>query len=377
MIKYILFFFFGNCLFAQTVSTYFSDPTMDVTDAMAFDSSGNLYGSDFGGTTVYQISPAGVATPFITGLANPNGMAFDSNGDFYLAEYSAGTINKYDSSGTLITSFTVGGIASGLIKDFDTDAMIFTNVVNNSVNRLNIDGTITELFQGTPMDAPVGLAFDSTGNLFVANFTGNKIYRLDGTPQYVATVPDGGATGGTDAVGFIAYAEGNLYATNFGGHQIYKVNPAAVDDVSLYAGDQQGNDDGPLADATFDFPNGIIYNSSQNAIYVSEYSSSGNVRKISDAVLGVANNSNNINLIVAPNPTTEILTISGTLNIETSELALFVYNSLGQLLIEKTIEVQNEMINQEIPVAKLATGLYHIRIQASNGTIFSESFIKK
>ncbi len=302
--------------------------------------------------------------------------AFDSNGDFYLAEYSAGTINKYDSSGTLIIAIPVGGIASGLIKDFDSDAMIFTNVVNNSVNKLNTDGTITELIIGAPLNAPVGLAFDSTGNLFVANFTGNQIYKLDGTLEYVATVPDGGATGGNAAVGFIVYAGGNLYATNFGGHQIYKVNPLAVDDFSLYAGDLQGGDDGPITAANFDYPNGIIYNASENAFYVSEYSANGNIRKISDAVLGVTNNIENATIYIGPNPTSDILNISGTLNFTSNEMKLMVYNNLGQLLIEKSIPVKDETINHQISVGQLAKGLYHIKLQASTGTILSESFIK-
>jgi sugar lactone lactonase YvrE len=377
MIKYVFFFLFGNCLLAQTVTTFFSDPSFDVDDAMTFDNSGNLYGSNFNGSTVYQISPSGVATPFITGLANPNGMAFDSNGDFFLAEYSAGTINKYDGSGTLITSYTVGGIASGLIRDFDSDAMIFTNVSNNSVNRLNTDGTITELFQGAPLNAPVGLAFDSMGNLYVSNFTGNEIYRLDATPVYVATVPNGGASGGNAAIGFITYAGGNLYATNFGGHQLYKVNPFGVDDVELYAGDGQGDDDGPLGDATFDFPNGIIYNPSQNAFYISEYSGEGNIRKISDVMLGVEDYSKVVEIKLRPVPTSDVLQIVSEFNFPVSELELLVYNTVGQLVIKKQISVHNSELNERLGVGHLASGQYHIQLGTRSGIVFSESFIKK
>lgn len=376
MIKYIFFLFFGNCLLAQTVSTFFEDATMDVDDAMAFDSSGNLYGSNFGGTTVYQISPAGVATPFITGLANPNGMAFDSNGDFYLAEYSAGTINKYDSSGTLITNYSVGGIASGLIKDFDSDAIVFTNVVTNSVNRLETDGTITELFQGTPLNAPVGLAFDLTGNLYVANFVGNEIYKLTSTPEYVATVPDGGATGGNAAVGFIAFAGGYLYATNFGGHQIYKVNPLVIDDVTLYAGDTQGSNNGSIATATFDFPNGIIYNASQNAFYVSEFSGNGNIRRIDDAVLSI-DDVIKLNFRFAPNPAKDLIIIEGSNLSLNGQLQLHVYNNSGQLIYEDKIETQSELLTYSMSITKFATGLYHLKLSDSHKQLFSESFIKE
>lgn len=377
MMKYLLFFFFGNVLFAQTVSTFFSDPTIDVDDSLVFDSNGNLYGSNFGGTTVYKITPAGVATPFITGLSNPNGGAFDSNGAFYLAEYSAGTINKYDEFGNQDATFIVG-TPSGLIKDFNSDAMIYTNVANNSVNRLETDGSITELFQGAPLNAPVGLAFDETGNLFVSNFTGNEIYRLGGTPVYIATVPDGGASGGNAAIGFIAYASGKLYATNFGGHQIYAVNPLGTDDVILYAGDDEGDDDGAIGDATFSYPNGIVFNASENALYVSEFSGQGNIRKISDATtLSVSDYNNDIDLSLFPNPATDHFILKGTSEVPLGQIIITIYDILGKPVEHMTTNIIQTQWEVSVPISQLPAGMYLIQCASDRRWIYTKSLIKR
>lgn len=376
MIKYLFFFFFGNVLFAQTVSTFFSDPGIDIDDSMTFDSNGNLYGSNFGGTTVYKITPAGVATPFVTGLANPNGGAFDSNGNFYLAEYSAGTINKYDSTGSLITSYAAG-VPSGLIKDFDTDAMIFTNVANNSVNRLNTDGSITTLYQGAPLNAPVGLTFDTGGSLYVSNFTGNEIYRLGGTAVYIATVPDGGASSGNAAIGFIAYAGGKLYATNFGGHQIYEVNPLAIDDVILYAGDDEGNNDGPIEDATFSFPNGILFNASENALYISEYSGQGNIRKISDATtLSVGENYSNLNLELYPNPTNNRFILKGNNKVPLGQIDILIYDIVGKVVLSVTENVLETQWELAVDISHLDAGMYMMYLMSEERLNMAKHLIK-
>lgn len=377
MIKYLFLFLFGSVLQAQNVSTFFSDSSRDVDDSMIFNSNGDLFGSNFNGDTVYKINGGASATPFVTGLSNPNGLALDADENLFVCEYSAQKINKYDSSGSFIESYPIGGFPSGLLRSFDGAAMIFTNVSNNSVNRLSSNGNISVLFQGSPLNAPVGLAYDDLGNLYVGNFVGHEIYKIEnGSATYVATVPNGGATGGNAALGFITFANGKLYGTNFGGHQIYTINQNAVDDVTLFAGGAEGNDDGPVGSATFSFPNGIVFNQLQNALYVSEFSGVGNIRKIDGIPLGVTDFDLEVDLVVSPNPSSDFINISFSEGTKTSVKEISIYDTTGRK-IRTYQEIEFEGSGIQLDISNLHQGLYIVKVINEAGSQASKSIIVK
>jgi secreted PhoX family phosphatase len=106
---------------------------------LAFDSSGNLYVSDWGNSIIYQVQPGGSPTVYIqtpghnNTIDQPAGLAFDSQGNLYVAN---------DGSLDNIEEFT----------------------------GTNADGAIAS---GTAqfLDSPEGIAFDSKGNLFVVNYS--------------------------------------------------------------------------------------------------------------------------------------------------------------------------------------------------------------
>ncbi|MFK5983434.1 MAG: T9SS type A sorting domain-containing protein [Flavobacteriaceae bacterium] len=373
MMKYLLFLLFGNFVFAQTVSTYFSDPTAKITDAVVFDADGNLYGSDFNGNSVYKVTPGGVTTTFVSGLANPNGLAFDSSGNLFVVEYSGASIHKYDSSGTLLESFNVGSFPSGLIKSFDTDDMIFTLTSNSSVNILTASGAVIELYQGAPLNTPVGLAYDDLGNLYAGNYTGREIYKVfNGGTEYVATVPDGGSN---SSLAFITYGNGNLWGTVFfTGHKIFSINPEGVDDVTLFAGSEQGNADGDISVATFDSPSGLVYNNDENALYISEFTSDGNVRKIEN-ILSVGDFSSEINLKLFPNPVQDYLSVSGFIQNNNGEARVTIYDTTGRIIktFDKTLDENNININ----ISEIESGLYYLELNLENKKSIIKSFIKK
>lgn len=364
---------------AQTVSTFLNDPAVDVDDSMIFDTSGNLYGSNFGGDTVYKITPAGTATIFISGLANPNGLAFDSTGNLFVIEYSAGSIHKYNNSGTLLNTYAVGAFPSGLKKDFSSDAMIFTLTGNNSVNKLETDGTIIELFHGAPLNAPVGLAFDDSGTLYIGNYVGREIYQLNGAAvNLVATVPDGGVPPNA-YLGFITYGNGKLWGTVMGAGNIYSINPNAVDDVTLFAGTSvTGNTDGPVVTATFAFPNGIIYNSVENALYVSEFSGIGNIRKISDIPLHVDQFVQpEISMSISPNPSSEFITLTSNSSfLNATQVNITIYDVTGKQ-ISSLEQENNTKLEIKIDISEFQAGHYFLKFVSSNGYEIYKRFIRQ
>ena len=68
--------------------------------ALAFDSSGNLYVSESSNGDVVKVTPGGSKSTFASGLSTPIGLAFDSSGNLYVAEGSAGGIVKVTPGGS-------------------------------------------------------------------------------------------------------------------------------------------------------------------------------------------------------------------------------------------------------------------------------------
>jgi hypothetical protein len=253
--------------------------------------------------------------------------------------------------------------------------MIFTLTSNSSVNRLSADGTITELAQGTPLNTPVGLAFDDDGNLYTGNYVGRKIHKITSTsPEFIATVP-----GENNAsLAFITYGGSSLWGTVFfGDNKIYKINPNGIDDVSLFAGSVSGNTDGTLDVATFTEPSGIVYNNSENALYLSEFSPEGNIRKISDISLSENDFSSQIELTLSPNPAVNVLQLKGNATKTLGKTNVSIFDTTGRLISETNHNINDGNFNIELNISGLTTGFYIVNMKTNQGVLINKKFIKR
>ena len=86
----------GSTTVSATYSAGLNDP-----DALAFDSSGNLYVANLLGNTVSEFA-AGSTTVFatLTGLNEPNALAFDSGGNLYVTNSG-----QQDGGSTTVSKF--------------------------------------------------------------------------------------------------------------------------------------------------------------------------------------------------------------------------------------------------------------------------------
>ena len=100
----------------NTVSVFSSGATtasatltgLSTPDSLAFDASGNLYVANSGGTTVSVFAPgATTATATLTGLTAPDALALDSNGNLYVADLSAGVVSKFSTTASTAVATTV------------------------------------------------------------------------------------------------------------------------------------------------------------------------------------------------------------------------------------------------------------------------------
>ena len=219
---------------------------------LAFDKAGNLFEADSGSNSILRITPNGTKTIFASGLNFPRGLAFDTAGDLFEADSGSNSIFKFTLGGTKST-FASGlnqpvGLANlpepgfnDLLFEADGDGVfLFNSIGTKSVVRSGLGtafgprgvaldsatnlywtdilvnngsgGRIIKTPDGSNLNTfasglsnPFGLAFDSTGHLFVADFGNGSVfkYAADGTRSTFAS----GLSGGPEFLAFQAVPE--------------------------------------------------------------------------------------------------------------------------------------------------------------------------
>ena len=229
-------------------SAFATDPgngsVLNFPVGLAFDSAGNLYvannsGGGGGNGSIEKFTPSGVASVFAADpgdgsvLCGPEGLAFDSAGNLYVAN-DGGWIEKFTPNGT--PSLFVADPGDGSVLNnpfglaFDSAGNLYA--ANNfggdngfgTIEKFTPNGT-PSLFAADPGDgsilnSPAGLAFDSSGNLYAANYNGGvneygsiEKFTPNGTPSIFVSDPGNGSILNSP-IGLAFDSAGNLYVAN-------------------------------------------------------------------------------------------------------------------------------------------------------------------
>jgi hypothetical protein len=157
---------------------------------------------------------------------------------------------------------------------------------------------------GSTYNGPADIAFDASGNAYVASYSGNYIYKYNSAGTYQSNV----GSGLNEPAGIIFDASGNLYETDLGSNSIIKITSAGVQST-LITGLNQPYE--TAIDAS-----GNIYVANYGGNGVLKYSSTGTlISFIEDAGAdGVAiDNSGNIYILSYTGNTVKKFNSSGTL----------------------------------------------------------------
>ena len=207
-----------------TQSTFVSSGLLNPA-ALAFNSAGDLFEADRGTGNVYEFTPGGVRSTFASGLNQPEGLAFDSIGNLYVSQSGTGPLGTGG-----ITKITPGGaqsiFASGITPGgpglaFNSAGNLFAPVGGSTIQEFTPGGTASTFASG--LFQPRGLAFDTSGDLFVTASTGTNgiIYKY--TPGGVRSTFSSGTT--ESPLGLAFNSAGDLFVVDAGSGNIYEFAP--------------------------------------------------------------------------------------------------------------------------------------------------------
>jgi len=239
-------------------------PQFNGPEGVAVDPAGNVYVADQNNHRIRKITPEGVVSTlagstegFVDGAGtsarfnNPAGVAVDSSGNVYVADYGNHLIRKITPQGFVST---LAGTAHkpGRTRGESTSAQF-----NN----------------------PHGVATDSRGNVYVADYRNHMIRKI--TPEgFVSNFAGTGTAGHVDGPGTRAQfnkprgvatdSRGNVYVSDEHNHRVRKITPEGV--VDTLAGiDTAGSlDHNTGLSAQLYYPNGVATDSWGN-VYVAEH----------------------------------------------------------------------------------------------------------
>src|ERR1039457_3767034 len=199
-------------------------------------------------------------------LVGPNNIAFDGKGNVYFSASGLSMVLKVAANG-VISVVAGNGLSSG--------------------------GGDGGLATGASLAYPAGLAFDSAGNLYIADTYNSNVRKVDTNGIITTVAGDGGAGGfagdggpATKALlqspaGIAVDKSGNLYIADRLNQRIRMVT-ASTGIITTIAGSNNTGwhgDGGPAVDATFTYPTSIAVDSSGN-IFVADTNNVA-VRRIS------------------------------------------------------------------------------------------------
>jgi thiol-disulfide isomerase/thioredoxin/protocatechuate 3,4-dioxygenase beta subunit len=181
-------------------------------NGLNFDDQGNLFESDFGTHSIVKFTPEGKRSTYASLDSSGGSSAFDAKGNLIIPFQWGHKIEKISSDGSQRSALG-HDLGDPIAVAFDQTGQAFVaDQKKGVVYKFTADGT-QSLFASGLNHPGGGIAFDQDGNLFVG---GNSIYKIAPNGSLSVFAKNVGAS----TVAFDSH--GNLFMTTGGGGSIYK-----------------------------------------------------------------------------------------------------------------------------------------------------------
>jgi len=243
-------------------------------------------------------------------ILGPNGIAFDPSGNVYVSNGASNSISKFGSTGNFLS--TIGSSVTladpaGLAVDSQGNLYAanfgVSAGVSNNVAKFDSAGTFVGAISNN-VNRPFGVLVDAADNLYVGNWFTNNISKFDSSGTFQATLGDSNNINGP--MGLVKDSGGNLFVANLNspiGSNVTKFDPAGL--FSGYIG-ESANLTNPAALALDSSGNLYVSSGISNIATISKFDSLG-VFQFSWTIPSVPNTM----AIAIPEPSTAVLVLLG------------------------------------------------------------------
>jgi sugar lactone lactonase YvrE len=301
-------------------------------------------------------------------LNAPESICFDKKGNLYISDAFNYRVRKINTSGIIVTFAGTGVLGSSGDYGLATNAQL---------------------------DFPSGLVADDTGNIYIADYGGlaNRVRKVD-TFGIITTIAGNGtytysgdgipATNAQISPGWLAIDSfANLYIADRTNERVYKIDIAGI--IHNIVGDGIagfGGDGGPATTAELYTPTGVSLDACGN-LYIPEAGASSitdsgrNIRKVTynptcnpfhAGSLGITEISSSI-IYIYPNPASSTITITSPNKLS----QITISNLIGQTKYSQAYEAEKV----EIDIANLPLGIYMVAIIDEEGNKTVKKIVKE
>ena len=372
---------------------------------VAVDVSGNLFIADDGNNRIRKVSTSGIITT-VAGNGNndysgdggsatsaelfwPSGVAVDASGNLFIADYYNHRIRRVSTNGIITT--VAGNGKGGYSGDggsadsaelyypasvaMDASGNLFiADATNNRIRKVSTSGVITTLagngyrdvnsnggYSGdggsataAALNTPRGVAVDASGNLFIADQYNYRIRKVT-----VGTVP-------VTLASFTAIANNKTIITNW--HTSTELNTANF--VIQHSTDGNSFSDIATVKATGSGANGYSFTDTHPINGINYYrlkSVDKDGASTFSKVVSAEIVDSRYEILVYPNPAKSSVTIKGN-HIASVQLN----DNIGRVV--KTVTLK-DATNPTLSVNGLQAGIYHLRVQTTDGKVNGTSIM--
>ncbi|MHB8261595.1 MAG: NHL domain-containing protein [Bacteroidia bacterium] len=331
---------------------------------LAIDALGNIYIADLNNNLIRKINTNGIIST-IAGIGSA-GWGGDGGPATQAALHSPWDVTV-DNTGNVYIADEV----NNRVRMVNTNGIINTVAGGGPSGNVGYSGPATN----ASLNDPDNLALDAAGNLYIDDKGDSRIYKLDlatglisvfagnGTAGYSG---DGGPATGAElnfAAGITTDAVGNLYIADYSNNRVRLINTTGI--ISTIVGNGTAGysgDGGAATNAELYWPYGVALDSTGN-LYITDtrYSRIRMVNNVGQFT-GVSElKIQDSGFRIYPNPTINVLHIEGLLVNEKSTLV--ITDMLGNNVKQVPFNTQHLILNIE----DLSTGVYFIGIETEKG----------